>query len=365
MNYLNAFCPSLASVIKPLHNLTKQDHTFLWSSVHEKSFNDAKKLIVNAPCLAFFNSNRPVVLQVDASENGLGAALLQPDADNKLKPVAFTSCLMRQNEVMWAQIEKKTLAICAACEKWDLWLYGKTITVHSDHQPLETIFRKPLAKAPKRLQRLIMRLQRYTLNVVYKKGTSLVLADTLSRSPLPSINTSKQTAFEIFRINLEESVEVENPNLTPKTTAELQMATRHDPVISELACAIRYGWPANKTDLKQTLTPDWPFWDELSILDGIIYRGSQALIPPSMQKHMLKRIHASHLGADSNIRMCRDILFWPGMQAAIRELCSQCEKCAAQRTAQSRCCLIQSQNTHGSMLVKTFVHMMVKIIWSL
>ena len=209
-----------------------------------------------------------------------------------------------------------------------LWLYGKTITVHNDHQPLETIFRKPLAKAPKRLQRLIMHLQRYTLNVVYKKGTSLVLADTRSRSPLPSINTSKQTAFEIFRINLEESVEVGNPNLTPKTTAELQMATRHDPVISELACAIRYGWPANKTDLKQTLTPYWPFRDELSILDGIIYGGSQALIPPSMQKHMPKRIHASHLGADSNIRMCRDILFWPGMQAAVRELCSQCEKCA-------------------------------------
>ena len=65
-----------------------------------------------------------MVLQVDASENGIGAALLQPDADNKLKPVAFTSCLMRQNEVMWAQIEKETLAICAACEKWDfmaLW----------------------------------------------------------------------------------------------------------------------------------------------------------------------------------------------------------------------------------------------------
>ena len=161
-----------------------------------------------------------MVLQVDASENGLGAALLQPDADNKLKPVAFPSCLIRQNEVMWAQIEKETLAICAACEKWDLWLYGKTITVHSDHQPLETIFRKPLAKAPKRLQRLIMRLQRYTLNVVYKKGTSLVLADTLSHSPLPSINTSKQTAFKIFRINVEESVEVENLNLTPKMTAE-------------------------------------------------------------------------------------------------------------------------------------------------
>ena len=54
---------------------------------------------------------------------------------------------MRPNEVLWAQIEKETLAICAACEKWDLWLYGKQITIHTDHQPLETIFKKPLANA--------------------------------------------------------------------------------------------------------------------------------------------------------------------------------------------------------------------------
>ena len=88
---------------------------------------------------------------MDASETGLGAALLQPDEDKKLKPVAFRSCLMKQNEILWAQIEKETLAICAACEKWDLWLFGKVITIHSDHEPLETIFKRPLAKAPKRL----------------------------------------------------------------------------------------------------------------------------------------------------------------------------------------------------------------------
>ena len=178
VNYLNAFCPSLATVIKPLHNLTRQDSAFIWSPTHERAFKDAKELLVKAPCLAFFNSDKPVILQVDASETGLRAALLQPDEDKKLKPVAFTSCLMKQNEILWAQIEKETLAICAACEKWDLWLYGKAITIHSDHQPLETIFKRPLAKAPKRLQHIMMHLRRYSLNVIYKKGTLIVFADT-------------------------------------------------------------------------------------------------------------------------------------------------------------------------------------------
>ena len=102
-----------------------------------------------------------------------------------------------------AQIEKETLAICAACEKWDLWLYGKQITIHTDHQPLETIFKKPLAKAPRRLQRLLMRLQRYDINVVYKKGSSLVLADTLSRAPYLLEMIEKQNNFDVFRLEVE------------------------------------------------------------------------------------------------------------------------------------------------------------------
>ena len=101
---------------------------------------------------------------------------MQADSSGKLQPVAYMSCQLKPNEVQWAQIEKEALAICAACTKWDLWLYGKAVTVHSDHQALETIFKKPLAKAPKRLQRIMFRLQRYTINVIYRKGTSLVLA---------------------------------------------------------------------------------------------------------------------------------------------------------------------------------------------
>ena len=97
------------------------------------------------------------------------------------------------------------------------------------------------------------------MNVIYKKGTSIVLADTLSRSPLPQMTDSKQTSFEIFRVDVEESVKVNNPNLTTRITEELQMATRHDPTISMLAQTIQQGWPVNKAELNGTLTPYWPF----------------------------------------------------------------------------------------------------------
>ena len=106
------------------------------------------------PGLCYFNPQLPVTLQVDASGVGVGGTLLQND-----QPVAFYSNTLTETEQRYAVIEKKSLAICLAFEKWDSLLYGKSdITVQTDHQPLESIFKKPLNKAPRRLQAMRMRL---------------------------------------------------------------------------------------------------------------------------------------------------------------------------------------------------------------
>jgi len=83
--------------------------------------------------------NKPVVIQCDASQSGLGAALLQEEG-----PVAYSSRVMTQTEQNYAQIEKELLAIVYACEKFDQYIFGRSnVIVQSDHKPLETIFRKP------------------------------------------------------------------------------------------------------------------------------------------------------------------------------------------------------------------------------
>ena len=223
VNYLNHFCPNLSDVIKPLFDLTKQDRDFVWTDVHEEAFKKAKQLISSSPCLAYFDVNKPITIQADASQYGLGAALLQPNESGHLQPVAYTSCKLRPNEELWAQIEKECLAIVAACDKWDQWIYGREVAVQSDHQPLETIFKKPLHAAPRRLQKMMMRLQRYRVRVTYKKGTSLLLADTLSRSSLPTSNDSKQTNFEVFRFEIDHHIP--NPRITSQTLDDIKECT--------------------------------------------------------------------------------------------------------------------------------------------
>jgi hypothetical protein len=321
INYLSQFCPNLSQIIKPLYDLTKSDREFLWAPVHEKAFQKSKHVVAKSPCLAYFDHRKPVVLQCDASQGGLGGALLQPNEQGNLQPVAFTSCRMRPNEENWAQIEKECLAIVSACDKWDLWLYGLDLEVHTDHQPLETIFKKPLQAAPRRLQKMMMRLQRYRLRIKYKKGSSLTLADTLSRAPQNTTNDSKQTNFEIFRVNIDTiSANKEESNLKTETLADHNMRC--------LMETVQQGWPNHKSEVPETLWPYWSYRDELSVCDGIIYKGQQIVIPPSMRKNILEKIHVAHMGPESNIRLCRDVVFWPGMRSDVREMCHNCGKCA-------------------------------------
>ena len=187
ITYLSKFCPNLSEVVRPLRDLTHVDKEFLWADQHTEAFAKAKELVSKAPCLWYFDVQAPVILQVDASEYGLDAALLQPmnnpnkATDIHWQPVAFSSSSLSATEQRYAQIEKETLAIVHAFRKFDQLLFGKSeITVHSDHKPLETIFKRPLASAPRRLQSMMLSLQRYSFSVEYRKGCSLHIADTLS-----------------------------------------------------------------------------------------------------------------------------------------------------------------------------------------
>ena len=119
LNYLSPFCQNLSSVIEPLRALTKDGVEFQWSELQNAAFHKVKKLISSSPTLMYNDLQKPVVLQVDASESGLGGALLQPNKDNKLQPVAFTSSSMSETEKRYSQMEKECLAICNCFHKFD------------------------------------------------------------------------------------------------------------------------------------------------------------------------------------------------------------------------------------------------------
>ena len=77
------------------------------------------------------------------------------------KPVAFVSRALTNTEQHYAAIEKEMLAVVWSLERFHQYTFGRTVIVHSDHRPLEAIVRKPLDRAPRRLQNMLMKAQAY------------------------------------------------------------------------------------------------------------------------------------------------------------------------------------------------------------
>ena len=75
------------------------------------------------------------------------------------------------------------LVVVFGLERFRHYTYGGTVTIVTDHKQLVAICSKPLSKAPKRLQSMLPKVKEYNFNVVFKPGSEISVADTLSRAP--------------------------------------------------------------------------------------------------------------------------------------------------------------------------------------
>ena len=164
--YMSRFIPDLAGTLEPIRALTRRDVPFVWSKECENAFDTLKRNLSESACLAYYDPSKELVIQVDSSKHGLGAALLQDG-----RPIEYASRALTPSERNWVQIEKEALAVLYGLERFDQYTYGQPITVENDHKPLASIISKPLSMAPKRLQDIMMRYNRYDVNFVFTKGS--------------------------------------------------------------------------------------------------------------------------------------------------------------------------------------------------
>ena len=163
VNYLGKFAPHLSDILEPLRRPMDKGTEWCWLNIRQQAFDRMKKALTSTTVLQYYDVKKPVCVQCDASDGGLGAGLLQDGL-----PVVYASRALTATERKYAQIEKELFAIVFACEKFDQYVYVREkVHVQSDHKPLEVTFKKPLVTAPKRLQRMLLRLQRYSLDVTY------------------------------------------------------------------------------------------------------------------------------------------------------------------------------------------------------
>ncbi|KAL3999170.1 nuclear receptor co-repressor 2 [Sarotherodon galilaeus] len=311
------FIPNMSQHTEPLRGLTRDDH--------QHAFNKLKTFLTEAPVLRYYDVQLPVTLSVDASKSGLGAVLLQEG-----KPVAYASHSLAETEQRYAQIEKEMLTIVFGAERFHQYVYGREVNVESDHKPLEVIMKKPLSSAPARIQRLLMRLQKYQVQVQYKPGSEMYIADTLSRAYLPVTSSSDN--------DIEDQVHMVISNL-PVTSAKLEefrKETRNDVTLTKLTETVLDGWPEARNQAATEIQAYWNYREQISVVDGVLFKGEQLIVPVALRAEMLKRIHEGHLGIESCRRRPREVLFWPGMSQSITEMVNCCDVCSTHQKRQNK-----------------------------
>jgi hypothetical protein len=332
--YLSKFCPNFSTVTAPIRALLQKENEFCWRpEVHGVAFSKLKNLLTNAPTLGYFDARKPIVCQSDASQAGLGAVILQDG-----RPIEYASRAMTRTEQQsYAQIEKELLAILFAMERFDSYVYAHSdVTVETDHKPLIAISKKCLSAAPKRLQRMLLRLQRYNYKLVFRPGSQMVLPDTLSRA-YPQVDGSSApqcTEFpEELAALMDDMQQGELRMVASERTIQLICnAAKTDDEYQMLRSQIAAGWPADAATVPSELRPYMTFADELIVSGELVFKGNRVVIPFGARDEILARIHSSHIGVNGCIRRARESVYFPGITAAIKRLVAECPVCVRFQT---------------------------------
>ena len=312
VTYMGNFIPHLSHHTEPLRQLLKKDITFYWDDQLTQSFQEIKTLLRRATSkpLGYYDWRKEVIVQADASLRGLGTCLIQHG-----KPIAFASKSLTGAESHYANIVRELLAIIFACIWFNTHLQECRFTVQSDHKPLEIIHLKSMHNAPPCLQRMLLQLQKYDMKIEYKPGSEMLLADALSRCPA---TYSQEIKLDLC---------VDYIAFTSAWIETLRETTCEDPVLSTVYQLVQHGWLKERRRVPNMAKYYWDFRDELSTDEGLLLKGPSLVIPATLRESHLQCLHEGHLSASKVVSNTKQHMFWPGMEADIKDYTRRCQVC--------------------------------------
>ena len=179
-NYYRVHIPTFAAVAAPLTDLTckGQPNNIRWGQAQEKAFSNLRDSLLKRPILKFPDYSKPFILRTNASNCGLGAALMQQH-DEKLYSVGYASKKLAPAETKYLTLGKECFGIGWGITKFRLYLAGKPFILQTDHQPLAYINKTKYQNDS--IMRRTLALQGYDYTVQHIPGKDNVAADYLNR----------------------------------------------------------------------------------------------------------------------------------------------------------------------------------------
>lgn len=316
-SWYRRFTKDFAIISRPLTKMLRKNQKWTWGPAQEAAFAKLKNMLSTTPVLACPDFTQPFTLQVDASNEGLGASLTQKQ-DKTEVVIAYASRLLTDSEKNFTTTEKECLALVWAVRKFRPYIEGYHFIAITDHAALKWLM--GLQEPTGRLARWIMELQQHDFVIQYRKGAHNRVADALSRQPVKNL----QEAEGVTVIDKQDVVVVETQVKVEERdwVNDLTEKVVRNPVKFPKYC-IREGKLYRACHIKGERQQSWVL-----------------CIPPDLKGRVLEETHdsplAGHFGVKKTIARVREKYYWPRWQGDVRNYVRSCKKCQEYKVSQEK-----------------------------
>ncbi|KAI2662392.1 Transposon Tf2-11 polyprotein [Labeo rohita] len=291
-NFYRRFIRNYSTIAAPLTSLLKNKPKKLcWTEDADRAFTTLKASFTSAPILKHPNPELPFVVEVDASDCGIGAILSQRHGQpGKLHPCAFYSRKLTSAERNY-NVGNKELSMKATIEEWQHWLEGARhpFQVITDHKNLEYI--KGAKRLNPRQARWALFFTRFNFTVTYRPGSKNSKPDALSRQHDPHMDLLPPEPILPPTVIL--------APISWDIMDEIQRRHEQDPPPPQC--------PLNKH-----------------------------YVPQDMRQQVLQWVHTSlsagHPGISRTLHLLKNSFWWPSMTADTSTFVKSCQTCAQSKT---------------------------------
>ncbi|XP_055522976.1 uncharacterized protein LOC129717160 [Wyeomyia smithii] len=288
--FYQRFIREYSRIVAPISDLLKKSRAkFVWTEAAEAAFGELKAALVSAPILGNPDFSLPFSIESDASDNAVGAALIQHHG-NVPKVVAYFSKKLSSTQRKYASVEKECLGVLLAIEHFRHFVEGTRFKVVTDARGLLWLFSIGVESGNAKLLRWALKIQSYDIELEYRKGKSNILADCLSRS------------VETISV---QAVDVEQQDLANKIQQE----------------------PAKYPDFRVANGEIWKFVK----VDGGVEdpRFQWKRYPAKAERtEIVRTVHErAHLGFEKTLNAVRERFYWPYMSSEVKRICQTCLTC--------------------------------------
>ncbi len=195
-NFYRRFFKDFAAIVKPLTNLLNKKNKWVWGEECQKAFKETKLILTAFPVLRLPDNNKRFILYTDASKWALGVILGQIDENGEEYVCAYASRVLRGAEKNLSITELECLAVIYGLKEFRIYLLGEPFKLYTDHSALTWLLN--IKDSVGKLYRWAVMIQQFDMEIIYKKGSKHLNADTLSRPVMSFYIEQEKYEQDIF-----------------------------------------------------------------------------------------------------------------------------------------------------------------------